>query len=178
VAKYVALLRGINVGRNKRVAMSDLRSLVEGLGYAGVSTHLQSGNVIFTGGRKSSDRMAAELSDAIRDTLGMTVSVIVRSGDELAAVVANNPMPEHTADHRKFMVAFLDTDPPKGAFEAIDPADYEPDRFALVGREIYIYYANGLIESKLSNEHWEKRIGVVATTRNWRTVTRLLELAS
>ena len=174
----MALLRGINVGRNKRIAMSDLRALVGGLGYADVSTHLQSGNVIFTGGRKSSDRMAAELSDAIRDRLGMSVSVIVRTGAELAAVVANNPMPEHTADHKKFMVAFLDTEPPADAFDAIDPADYEPDQFALVGREVFIYYPNGLMASKLSNEHWEKRIGVVATTRNWRTVTRLLELAS
>src|SRR6266508_2315961 len=126
--------------------MGELRTLVEGLGYSDVSTHLQSGNV--------------------------------RSRDELAAVVANNPMPEHTGDPKKFMVAFLDAAPKAGALDGIDPAEYEPDRFALVGREVYIYYPNGLMGSKLSNEMWERRIGVVATTRNWRTVTRLFVMIS
>jgi uncharacterized protein (DUF1697 family) len=174
----VALLRGINVGRNKRIAMTDLRALVGGLGYSDVSTHLQSGNVIFTGGRKTSDAVAAELSAAIQETLGMRVSVVVRSRDELAAVVASNPMPEHTDDPKKFMVAFLATQPPTGSLDGLDPTEYEPDRFALVGREVYVYYPDGLLASKLTNELWEKRIGVVATTRNWRTVTRLLDLTS
>jgi uncharacterized protein (DUF1697 family) len=175
----VALLRGINVGRNKRVAMSDLRELMKGLGYADPVTHLQSGNIVFTGTRESSARVAAKLEAEIAKKLGMQVSVVVRSRDELAAVVANNPMPEHTGDPKRFMVTFLSDKPAAGRIDGVDPAEYEPDRFALVGQEVYLWFAEGLLASRIGGiDFWEKRLGVTATTRNWRTVTRLLELAS
>jgi uncharacterized protein (DUF1697 family) len=176
--KSVALLRGINVGRNKRIAMSDLRELVQGLGYHDAITHLQSGNIVFTGTRKPSERVAADLSGAIRAELGLDVTVVVRSRDELAAVVAGNPMPEHTGDPKKFHVTFLAAEPERGRLDGIDPATYLPDEFRVVGREVYLWFPEGVLASRLGNDFWEKRIGLAATTRNWRTVTRLLELAS
>jgi uncharacterized protein (DUF1697 family) len=178
VAKSVALLRGINLGRNKRVAMSDLRDLVTGLGYTDVSTHLQSGNVVFDAGATSPEAAAREIEAEIGRRLGMRVSVLVRTGDELAAVVKNNPMPERTAEPTKLLVAFLDQAPPPERMAEVDPAEFAPDEFQVAGREVYVWLPNGQQGAKLSNESWEKRLGVTATSRNWRTVTRLLELAS
>ncbi len=174
--RQVALLRGINVGGRAKVAMADLRRLVGGLGYDGVRTYLQSGNVVLTTA-KSPDTVAAEIERAVAAELGLQPRVLVRTRDELAAVIEGNPLPAATWDGSRIFVTFLSAAPPADRLAGIDPAGFAPDVFEARGREIYLHCPDGIHDSKLARALSEKRLGVVATARNWNTVTKLLDLA-
>jgi uncharacterized protein (DUF1697 family) len=174
---HVALLRAVNVGGRNRVAMAQLRELLEGLGYGEVRTHLQSGNAVFTAGAAPPERVAREIERALADELGLAVNVLVRTHAELEAVVAQNPLLDIAGDHARLLVTFLSDAPAQEALSGLAPADFEPDVFAVGEREIYVWYPDGVRATRLSNAFWERRLGVVATGRNWNTVTRLLELA-
>jgi len=174
--RYVALLRGINVGGHKKVAMGRLRELLEALGLQDVRTHLQSGNAVF-GSELAQERLEHEIEQAISRELGMDVRVLVRSRDELAAVVDADPFQETATDPSRYLVTFLSAAPSPQVVAGIDPADHEPDRFHLGRREIYLWCPNGLLASELPKAFSDKRLGVATTTRNWRTVTKLSELA-
>jgi uncharacterized protein (DUF1697 family) len=176
MTRLVALLRGINVGRHNRVGMSQVRELMDGLGYDGVRTHLQSGNVVFTTGSPP-ERAAQEIADRLAHELGFMVRVLVRTRDELAQVVKRDPLAAVASDPARYLVTFLSAAPDRRRLSALDAADYEPDVFRLVGREIYSWYPNGVHATKLTNSFWEKQLGVTGTARNWNTVTRLLALA-
>jgi uncharacterized protein (DUF1697 family) len=178
VPVYAALLRGINVGRNKRVAMADLRALMDGLGYASVRTHLQSGNVVFESPKRSGKPLEAVIEAAIAAELGMDVTVIVRRSDELARVIAGSPFEGRTDDHKRLHVAFLSEPPKAAAVKAFDAAGYAPDELQVVGREAYLLYPDGYAQTKLTNAVIEKALGVRATSRNWRTVTALADLTA
>ena len=173
--RYVALLRGINVGAHRRVSMTDLRRVFEELGFGGVSTHLQSGNVLFEG-KGSAARLEAKLERAIDERLAPGVSVLLRTRTELARIATANPFASREAS--KLHVTFLEKRPPRGRAAALDPAVGAPDEFQLVGREIYLHFPGGYGRSKLSNAYFEKQLGVVATTRSWKTVTALAELVA
>jgi len=175
---YAALLRGINVGGNKRIAMADLRSLVEGLGHESVRTHLQSGNVVFESAKRSDATLAAGIEKAIAAELGMDVSVMVRRSDELAAVVAAAPYGGRTSDHKRVHVAFLSAKPAAAAVKGFGIEEFAPDEMSVIGREVHLLYPDGYARTKLTNAVLEKRLGVRATTRNWRTVTALADLTS
>jgi uncharacterized protein (DUF1697 family) len=178
VTRYVALLRGINVGGNKRVAMADLRATLESLGYDDVSTILQSGNAVFTTPRSDPDTLGRAIERVIETRLGMDVKVLVRTGPELARIVSANPLPEAAAEPAKLHVAFLSAAPDAGWFESIDTSRYERDAFRLGERELYVWYRDGAGRSKLTNDMLERRLGVTATSRNWNTVTKLAELTA
>src|ERR1700741_4846472 len=124
---YVALLRGINLGRSRRIAMARLRELCLELGYPEVSTLLQSGNVVLTGPAKKPDAVARSLEKKIQSDLDMKVDVVVRTRDELAAVVEGNPMPGRTGEPTKLHVTFLSGTPDPALVKALDPTAYEPD---------------------------------------------------
>jgi uncharacterized protein (DUF1697 family) len=174
--KYVALLRGINVGRANRITMDRLRQLFTDMGYTDISTLLQSGNVLFSPPRGAKpDAVAAAIEKRIEADLSMKVGVVVRTAAEMAAVVAGNPMPEHLDEPAKFVVAFLSAAPRAAAVEAIDRSAYAPEVFEVSGREVYAYCASGLNATKFGNVFWEKQLGVVATVRNWRTVQALAD---
>lgn len=177
MARYVALLRGINVGGNKKVPMAQLRELMEGLGYTDVATLLQSGNAVFTSKEKNPARVATQLEAAIAREFGFEVAVVIRTRDELAEVIKANPLPGAQEAPSKFLVTFLSGAPDPKRFEQIDPAAYLPDEFRLVGREIYARFPNGVGNSKLATVLGGTRLGVTPTARNWSTVTKLLELA-
>jgi len=174
--RQIAFLRGINVGRNKRIAMSALRSLVEELGYEDVRTHLQSGNVVFTTSA-SPGRAAKAMEDELAAKLGISVRVLVRTDKELAGVVDRNPLGDVATDPTRLLVTFLSGRPDPARLRGLDPADYGPDVYRVRDREVYVWCPNGLAASKLGHAFWEKRLELTATGRNWRTVTRLLELA-
>ena len=178
VTRYVALLRGINVGGNKRVAMADLRSALESLGYEDVSTVLQSGNAVFSapGGKASASERSIER--VIESRLAMSVKVLVRTGPELSAIIKANPLPEAVAEPAKLHVAFLSAQPEPGRFESIDASRFEREVFRQDGRALYIWYRDGAGSSKLTNAVLESRLGVTATSRNWNTVTKLAALAN
>ncbi len=176
VTRHIALLRGINVGGNKRIAMSDLRELMARLGYCDVKTHLASGNALLTS-PKTPEQIAQELERAIDEELCAGIKVVMVSGNDLAKVVAGNPLPEAAQDGSRFLVLFLSGEPDKAALEGISPADFAPEQFTVGRREIYLWCPKGVQDSKLSKELGKRLPDLTVTARNWNTVTKLLELA-
>jgi len=174
---HVALLRGINLGANRRVAMGDLRELLARHGYEDVRTHLQSGNVILSAGVAPAT-LERDLARLIADGLGVQAPVIVRTRDELAEVVERNPLAGVADDPKRYQVSFLSAEPAREVVRALEGADVEPERIAISGREIYVWHAGGIQRSPAAKLVTDARLGVTATARNWNTVTKLLELAS
>jgi uncharacterized protein (DUF1697 family) len=176
-ATWVALLRGINLGRNKRVAMADLRALLSSLGYGEVRTHLQSGNAVFTA-PASTD--AAELEKAIAAQisadLGLDVSVMVRTGAEIVAAAEGNPFLAKTSDPKQLHAGFLSAAPAEAAVTAIEPDAYLPDEMAVDDRVVYLYRPNGIQGNRLPD--LERLLGVRVTERNWNTVSKLRDMVS
>jgi len=175
--RNVALLRGINLGSKNRVSMSQLRDLVTRLGYGDVETLVQSGNVVFSDD-DSADVAAGRIEKALRKETGLDIAVMGRSGAELAAVVKRSPFGAALEDHRFHHVVFLDRAPDAGLVEAIDRERYLPETFDIDGREVYVLYPNGAGRARLTHGFWEKRLGVMATARNWNTVQRLAEMSA
>lgn len=172
----MALLRGINVGRHKRVAMADLRRLLESVGFGDVRTHLQSGNALFTTGQSRGRALERQIESRIEADLGLDVKVLVRSAEELAVVVDENPFAAPGVDPKQLQVAFLSAAPPATQTTNLDRDAFAPDQFELGDRVIYLRLPHGFMASRLPD--WERLLGMAVTTRNWNTVTRLHELAS
>jgi uncharacterized protein (DUF1697 family) len=177
VTTYVALLRGINVGGRTKVGMDDLRRVFVDLGHADVKTYLQSGNVLFESPDQTPSHLAGDIERRIARDLGVTVTVLVRTRDDLAQVVANNPFLGREADFAKLHVTFLAEAPDRARAARLETPSGGPDEFSLAGREIYLLCPNGYGKTKLNNTYIERRLGVAATTRNWNTVTKLCDLA-
>jgi uncharacterized protein (DUF1697 family) len=173
---YVALLRGINLGARNKIAMADLRELVAALGAEDVSTYVQSGNVVFRHADPA-PKLAGAIEERISHDLRLSVTVLLRTKAQLAKVVAGNPFAEGGAEPKTLHVTFLAAAPDRARTRELDPKRHEPDEFRIVGQEVYLHCSNGYGRSKLSNAYFEKQLGVAATTRNWRTVTTLAELA-
>jgi uncharacterized protein (DUF1697 family) len=174
---YVALLRGINVGGNRMIKMADLRDVFSGADADDVATYIQSGNVVFTHPARSEPALAAELEKRIAKATGFAVPVVLRTAGQLARVIEDSPFPAADADH--LHVAFLPARPSVDA-PTIDARAFAPERFAAVGRELYLYLPEGMGRSKLAAAVLakSKAIGAAGTARNWRTVLKLNELAS
>jgi uncharacterized protein (DUF1697 family) len=172
----IALLRGINVGAHKRIAMADLRKLLTELGYGDVRTLLQSGNVVLTADAKPDD-LASELEREIAAKLGVKTPVVVRTRKELAAVVARDPLGDVADQPKLYQVSFLSAKPDSETMGEIAAVDVEPERYVHVGREIYAWHPAGIQRSPLAKLLSDKQLGVVATARNWNTTVKLLDLA-
>jgi uncharacterized protein (DUF1697 family) len=173
--RHIALLRGINVGSNNRIAMADLRELLAANGFEDPRTLLQSGNVVLSS-RKRPDTVARELHDLIQERFRFDIGIVVRSRDELAAAVEANPF-EIDGEPKNLHVTFLSGDPDPEAAARLEAGVQAPERLAVHGREIYVWYANGMMGSPAAKLLAETDLGVVPTARNWNTVTKLLELA-
>jgi uncharacterized protein (DUF1697 family) len=173
---HVALLRGVNLGK-RRVSMAELRTLLEKLGYSDVSTYVQSGNAVLASKKKGESRIAAELEAELTNALGFAVPVIVRSRADLADVVKSNPYPHAAADPTKLHVTFLGQSLDRSWLSHLAAADFTPEEFATRKREIYLSLPNGLGRSKLGVA-MEKALRGSGTTRNWRTVTALLDMVN
>jgi uncharacterized protein (DUF1697 family) len=175
MGRHVALLRGINVGGNRKVAMPALRELLEREGHRDVATYVQSGNVVLTS-RKGPERLARDLERQIADGLGVEVDVLVRTRDELADVVERLPYDDVTKD-KCLHVAFLWEPLAKAKADELHTADLAPERVAVDGREIYAWFPDGMQRSPLAKLLTDRKLGVKATDRNWNTVAKLLEMA-
>ncbi|MFE2100018.1 DUF1697 domain-containing protein [Streptomyces sp. NPDC059468] len=177
---YAALLRGINVGGSKKLPMADLRTLLTGLGHDGVRTHLQSGQAVFTTGRGDEESLAAELARAIEERFGFPVDVIVRDHTYLRAVAEACPFPAAELEARQLHVTYFSAPVTAERFAEIDPAAHLPEEFRLGDRCLYLYAPDGLGRSKLGEALSRPRItkGVIATSRNWNTVLKLVELTA
>jgi uncharacterized protein (DUF1697 family) len=173
---YIAMLRGINVGRGKVVKMERLRTLFATLGFGEVRTYVQSGNVVFQSERKS--ELTRTIAAKIQSDFGLTVPVLIKTSKELTQIVCNNPLLRVKGiDVSKLHVTFLSDAPPKTAARVLEDLATTRERFRILNREIYLYCPDGYGKSKLTNNTIEKKFSLVATTRNWRTVSALLEMA-
>ncbi|MFC3997838.1 DUF1697 domain-containing protein [Nocardiopsis sediminis] len=173
---YVALLRGVNVGGRRKIAMADLRAVLTGLGHTGVTTLLQSGNAVFTapGTAGGEDAVAAAIEERLATGLGLDVDVMVRTAAHLRRVV--DDIPFDVRDPAKCAVCFLKAPPDPGRLAALDPEAFAPEEMVPGERELYLYLPDGLGRAKLT-PLLARRLGTPATVRNWNTTTRLLALA-
>ena len=171
---FIALIRGINVGGNKKVKMADLKLSCEDLGLRDVRTLLQSGNVVFRTTR--SDR--AKLAKDIEGVLGVEAKVILRNAAELRAAIAANPMPDAAQrEPSHYVIVFLSDKPTAAAMQSLRDAYKGPEPMQLHGAELYIDYGSGMGTSKLTITLIERKLGATGTARNWNTITKLAELA-
>lgn len=171
---FLSLLRGINVGPHKTVKMEDLVAIYESLGLVHVRTYLRSGNVLFDSGADNPLELATMLGDSITRGLGFSVQVIIRTDDELQYIVTHNPFLERE-DHdlRALHVTFLSGLPSERSIGEASKIQDETDKFEIRGKEVYLFCPNGYGRTRFSNTFFEKKLGVVATTRNWKTVAAL-----
>lgn len=174
--KCVALLRGINLGSTNKIKMADLRQLFADLGHDDVQTYLQSGNVVFSAGTDP-EKLVGPIEKAIHDELGLTVTVLLRTGPDLTKTLRANPYLDRQDDLAKFHVTFLNEAPNPGRASAVQIPGGESAEFTLTGREVYLHCPDGYGRTKLNNAFFEKKMGVAATTRNWRTVVALQNMA-
>jgi uncharacterized protein (DUF1697 family) len=173
--RYVALLRGINLGRARQVGMPRLKELLEARGYADVRTHLRSGNVLLDSALPEAD-LAADLAGAIEDEFGFAVPVVVRTGRELAAVVAGDPFAGVATDPARYIVTFMTEPPDPDRVAALPPVE-GPGDYRVAGRELYLWLPDGIQRTPLASWKWDALLRSPGTTRNWNTVTRLAALA-
>jgi uncharacterized protein (DUF1697 family) len=176
MSSFAALLRGINVGGRNKVSMAALKPALSSIGLEDVVTYVQSGNVVFRSAGKA-DEVAAAIEKQIAKDFGLDVSVLLRTPAELRKIAKSNPFLKEEADLSKLHVVFLDRPPRPKAKGELDPERSPPDRFRLLGREIYLHLPNGSGRTKLTIDYFERRLGVRATARNWRTLQKVLELA-
>ncbi|HET6690711.1 MAG TPA: DUF1697 domain-containing protein [Miltoncostaeaceae bacterium] len=171
--RYVALLRGVNVGGRGRMAMADLRACAEGAGFADVATHIQSGNVLFRTPMRSAEKVAVALEGAVEAGLGFRTSAMVRTAAQLTAALEARPFPD--ADPATLHIAFL-RDAPAAAAAAAFTAPPGPDEAAVIGSEVHLRYADGMGRSKLTGAFIEKALGVPATARRRNVVETIRDL--
>jgi uncharacterized protein (DUF1697 family) len=174
----VALLRGINVGGRASIKMDTLRDVFAQLGHRDVQTYVQSGNVMFTSLLTEPSQIGEEAQQRIALDLGVNVTVIIRTAAELEAILRNNPYIARKADPAKLHVTFLAEQPEMNRSKSLNSDFGRPDELSIDGREVYLHCPNGYGTTKLNNTYLERRLAVPATTRNWKTVTKLRELTS
>jgi uncharacterized protein (DUF1697 family) len=173
-ATHVALIRGINVGKAKRVAMADLKALVEGLCFREVRTLLNSGNVVFTA-RAGPAAAAARIETALVERTGVSARVTVLTAAELTAAVADNPLLAVADDPTRLLVAVFNTPADRSRFEPLLKPDWAPERLAVGARVAYLWCPDGILASRLP-EAVGRALGDAVTTRNWATVLKLRDL--
>lgn len=169
------LLRGINVGTAKRVGMAELRQLLTDGGHRNVATLLQSGNVVLDAELPAAD-LAAQVSAAIGERFGFPVDTVVRTRDEVHDVLARDPLGDVATDGSRYVVAFLAAPPGPGLRRALDAVDPGDDRYALHGRDLYLWGPAGQLKSPLMTALGKVKGEPVTTVRNWNTVGKLAAL--
>ncbi len=173
--KFVVLLRGVNVGKAKRVPMADFRAMLEGLGYTEVSTLLNSGNAVFSAAKGTAAKHAAGIAAALKQQMQVEVPVIVKTAKEMAAIVAENAIKVDADLHARLLVAFTQESEALAKLAGIEPLLHPDERFAIGSHAAYLFCAVGILESK-AGEAMLGKIGRGATTRNWATTLKLLAL--
>ncbi|MEG8278804.1 DUF1697 domain-containing protein [Streptomyces sp. AHA2] len=175
---YAALLRGINVGGGRKVPMADLRALLTDLGHGDVRTYLQSGQAVFSCAHGDEESLAAGIAQAVEQHFGFGVDVIVRDHAYLRAIAEGCPFPAADLEPKQLHVTYFSAPVTPDRFAGIDRAAHLPEEFRLGDRALYLYAPDGLGRSKLADQLARPRItrGLVATTRNWNTVLKLVEM--
>jgi len=174
--RYIALLRGVNIGRAKRIAMADLRKLVENLGYTEVRSLLNSGNVVFNA-VVTADEAAAAIDDALVLRLGIVARVFVLDHDAICAIIDDNPLLEQASDHARLFAFFLAGQPEREAAACLCDQDWAPEMLALGRHAAYVWCPEGMLDSAAAAA-LGKQLGDATTSRNWNTMKKLHGLCS
>lgn len=174
--RYVALLRGINVGGNTMIKMEDLRAMFERLGFENVVSYINSGNIAFDSESQPEAELAATVEAAIEKHFLRAVSVLLREQSHIQTILANNPFAGQFESHKEMHVLFQREEMPAEKIEQLMAAVPDGERFAVHAREIYCYLPHGVAASLLGRGFIEKKLKVTVTARNWRTVERLSTL--
>lgn len=179
MTRYISILRGINVGGKRKILTVNLISLYEQLGFSNVQTYIQSGNVVFDDQEENSAKvLETKINQAISETFGFDVPVIVRTNEEMNKSLANNPfLKEKTVDIDRLHLTFLREVPDLEKVEKLMSLQFKPDRVQIIGKDAFIACSGGYSDSRLTNQLFESKLGVSATTRNWKTVMKLYEMA-
>jgi uncharacterized protein (DUF1697 family) len=174
----ISLLRGINVGGNKKIRMADLKDLYASLGFTNVHTLLQSGNVVFESESAAVDDIADQIESAIEERFGFVSRIMMRTAGEIESVIKSHPFTdEQIAEPSKILVMFLHEPPAEENVQQLRAAHQGPEIFHILGRELYAFYPDGMGRSKLDNVLIERKLKVRGTGRNWNTTHKLHELA-
>ena len=174
--RFIALLRGVNVGGNTKVNMAELRASCERLGYENVKTYINSGNVILDSTEADAGKIASQIQNTIRDDFGLVVSVMVRSMEELQQVLTNNPFNGQFDNHKDMHVFFLADELPDEKLELLLAQHNDEQLIAVDGRTVYCLLRISVVDSTLGKGFLDRKLKVPATARNWRTVKTLAEM--
>ncbi len=176
---YIALLRGINIGGRKKVLMKDLKQIFLDLSFSNIHTYIQTGNILFSSHSKENPiELANKIKEVITINYDFEVPIIVKKGNEWNTLVANNPFTKKEEIPIEYLHAtFLKETPPKKQIEELEKNTFSPDQFKIIDKTVYIYCPRKYSETKLGNTFLEKKLKVQATTRNWKTVLKILELS-
>lgn len=172
---FISMLRGINVSGQKKIKMNELKALYESLGFHQVLTYIQSGNIIFYSSISDTSEIKELITTQIEKKYGYTVDVILRTQEELEKIVKNSPFSKK--DLSKVLVTFLSEDKSDYPYEELSFAKKSEEEFQIQGKEIHLYLPYGSGRTKLNNNFFEKKLNVTATTRNWRTINKILEMS-
>ncbi len=176
--RCIALLRGINVSGRKIAPMTDVKKAFESLSFENVRTYAQSGNVIFDCRRAEKAKMAACVEEKLRETFGFSTNVLIRTQRELETIIENNPLVDSAGvRHDKLYVTFLSDRPDETVASTLDIKPGQGEKFVIVGTEVYLYCPNGYARTRLNNAMFETKLRTVATTRNWKTINKLLVIS-
>jgi uncharacterized protein (DUF1697 family) len=174
--KHVALLRAINVSGRNKLPMKDLAAMFEAAGCRDVATYIQSGNVVFSAPATVLKKLPQTISKGIADDFGHKVPVVIRSHEEIAAVVGGNPFLKAGEPEKTLHVVFLADPPNAEAVAKLDPQRSPPDRFIVTGQHIYLHLPNGAGQSKLTNAWMDSKLSTISTARNWATVLKVYQM--
>ena len=176
---YIALLRGINVSGQKKIKMVELKESLESLSFSDVVTYIQSGNIIFKADEKSISKLENKIHEKILTDFGFEVPVLVKTPKEIKHALNNNPFQkkDDKYDPKLFAVVFLKEKPKAENIAKLKTYDYSPEEYVLKDKIIYYYAANGAGNAKMNNNFFENKLKVQATSRNWRTTRKLVELS-
>lgn len=177
--KYIAILRGINVGGHRKILMADLKQMFAKLGFTDVTTYIQSGNVVFTSDldEKPSD-IANLIERKICTTFDFFVPVIIRSSEDFKKLPKTNPLfTSEDCDTDRLHLTFLSAAPEKERINEIKKYDFSPDKFEIIDDNIFLFISGKLSDTKITHKFLESKLGVIASNRNWRTVNKLIEIS-
>lgn len=175
-ARYVALLRAVNVGGKNKLPMKDLAAMLAKAGCTDVKTYIQSGNAVFSATPEIAKRIPQLIPEAIAKKFGFRAPVVVRTAKELQGVADSNPFLKPGADTQALAVGFLADRPDPRRVAALDPKRSPGDSFEVCGREIYLCLPSGFAKTKLTTAYFDSGLATTSTFRNWRTVLTLLEM--
>ena len=177
MTKYLALLRGINVSGHNMIKMDALKKMLENMGFQNVETYIQSGNVFLESEEENAASIGFKIKQEIAKVFGYDVPIVMVSKTDLELCFKNNPfLKEKEYDIKKLYVAFISKELTSSAINDLKISNFKPDEAAIDGSRIYIKYAIGAGKTNLDQKYIEKKLNVVATIRNWNTVTKLLEM--